>query len=442
MSYHYRILHIADPHFSNCHFVGKPADVGVQHAKELVQILRDCELKPSFDSIVLSGDFTFACRPDGFDAAVEFINELRRHVKTKSILVIPGNHDVVLGTTVQIGRLSLPTSKYEAEKEFRTFLSRLGFPAEQINHHLSMVTRIGGRGAGGLVLVGLNSCRVERRDAQGWGYVGADQTYEVGQALLSARQGARAEEGDLLLAVMHHNPLPIWDLGVQSVSSVPDKRKFSFVMDAGKTLGFLADLGIGVLLHGHTHVQSAKRVEGYGTAGLWGANDSDATLILGAGSLGIAIGGPDDPPHHFQIIEIDDTLLRCHDVTCPSYHPRGTQRTWMCKPSPGRAYCIFWDPRRTERALKEREHSSRVASFDYEVMQSWSVLTTKMLRPEGRNELAALYERVSKMAPSATLDQVSRLIESLFGDPPAEYVMCEWTLEQHLVHLLEAGNHG
>jgi hypothetical protein len=55
MGYRYRILHVADPHFSNCHFTGTPSDAGRHHAEELLRVLEenDLLLQP-FDALVLS----------------------------------------------------------------------------------------------------------------------------------------------------------------------------------------------------------------------------------------------------------------------------------------------------------------------------------------------------------------------------------------------------
>lgn len=439
MSYKYRILHIADPHFSNCHFTGTPDEVGRQHAEELVQVLKGLNVELFFDGIVFSGDFTFACRQEGFDGAVEFIENLLRHVRSTTIIIIPGNHDIDLSMPVPFGDLSLATPKEEAEEKFRAFLARLNLAPVPIDDHLSMVTRIQGRDSSGLVLAGLNSSRVERSDTRGWGYVGTDQTWEIGRKLLSGGEGSQARKGDLVLAVMHHNPLPVWDLGLQVLSGDVNRRKYSFVMDAGSTLGFLADLGIGVLLHGHTHVQSNKRVEGYGKAEIWESGDSDSTLILGAGSLGIvsATHQPDDPLHHFQIIEIDDELLRCWNLSCP-FHDRGTRRTWTPKRTKGMGYFFnFWDPKRAEKALKAREVESKTAAYDYEIMQSWSVLRERELKPATwDNVLSGIHQRVSAIEPTATLNQVSQVVKDLFDDPPTEDEISEWSLEQYLTRML------
>jgi 3',5'-cyclic AMP phosphodiesterase CpdA len=449
VSYTYRILHIADPHFSNCHFTGRPSDVGRRHAEEIEEVLqKHTQLAPKFDAMVLSGDFTFGCQQDGFEAAQTFIDRLSVHVRPKGILAIPGNHDVNLGgDPVRIGDLSLPMPKEEAEAAFSKFLKQIrshtGQPAGDPNHWLSMVTRVHRPDERGLVIIGLNSSRVERRDAKGWGYVGMDQIYQIADALSDSKSDNRAQKDDVLVAVIHHNPLPIWDLGLDTIASSPERRKFSFMMDAGSVLGFLADLGVGVLLHGHTHVQSAKSVDGYGSDH---DRKTDSTLILGSGTFSLATGRRDarfNPAHHFQIIEIETGKgetpgLRFQDFNS-LFERRDAPRKWSAKKlSTGHPLSVSWDGKRAARALREKEFDCNRAKLDYEIMQSWSVLRTKELKPDDwLRTLDELCERVKAIERSATPARVSQAVEKLFKEPPTEYDLCEWTLEQYLTRILK-----
>jgi hypothetical protein len=427
----YRVLHIADPHFTNCHFdTKKPRDMGSLHAEELIQQLEGFELLSSpFDVIVFSGDFTFGCKPEGFVAAEEFIRELASRVPEARMLVIPGNHDVNLQKPIVIGKFSLPTSKAEAEKPFRTFLHKIQSHVGEPSEYLSMMIRV--PGSPGLVVIGLNSCRVERRDAQGWGYVGKDQIDHVVRQLLKA-DGAK--DDDIVVAVTHHNLLPIWDLGIQILYHIPERRKFSFTMDAGGALGFLADLGVCALLHGHTHVQSMKRVQGYGL------HDGQKTpmLVLGAGSLGI-VGQRDDPPHHCQIIEIDtkEGEVIYQDLH-PGPEPRNSRRVWTRTKSPTYYVSGLWKNPNARRALDLHKVDSHRASFDYENMQSWSQLRAKELSPKTWSKVVdELFERVRRIESSATRAKVLRTIEDIFLNPPSEREICEWMLESYIARYLK-----
>jgi hypothetical protein len=435
----YRILHVADPHFSRCHFVsGKPSEIGWRHALELEQQLKKHQLYSGlFDALVLSGDFTFACQPDGFEAAVVFIEHISRLVRPRGILVVPGNHDMDLSQPVTFkdlgapgpGDLSLPTPKEEAEKPFRDFLKRIEAYVGPPNEQLSMVVRAKHRGLRGLTIVGLNSSRVERRDAQGWGYVGIDQVYEIGGQLNGPVSAGGAEEGDLIMAVAHHNLLPIWDLGLQVLFSVPNRRKFSFVMDAASTLNFLADLGASVILHGHTHVQSYKMVEGYGSNV---ERQGFPTLVLGTGSLGLAQERT-DPPHHFQILEIDDRTLLYQDLSC-IYHQRDASRTWQAtRMRPAGRFFSLWSSLRAANTLKLHQAASFTAAYDSETMSSWSLLRDKRVAAKWLATLGKIGEMVRTIRPAATDKDVEMALDDVLKNPPSEYDLSNFNLPQMLV---------
>jgi hypothetical protein len=453
VSYRYRVLHIADPHFSNCHFDGSPSDVGKQHAEELIGALEQHDLlfRP-LDAVVFSGDFTFACNSDGFLGAKFFIETLATArtrggqlvVPKKNIVVIPGNHDIDLGNPVMIGQpgrrqISIPTGKSEAEARYRNFLATIRPYVGAASESLSTVLNIGRPGGKDrrLVIVGLNSCRVERYDARGWGYVGTDQIYEVARELARLSK-ADLKEGDLLLAVTHHNMLPIWDLGLELLNSSPENRTFSFTMDTASTLGFLTDLGVGALLHGHTHVESMKAVEGYG---------SDPVLpelplwVLGAGTLGLKAGMSDrnPPPHHFQLIEIEtDPMLDSsltHQNLKAEFHPPGQRRIWkLTSSSPPYWIVASWDPNKIRAIMQSRAFESVLSGRQRDSQDSWSVLRTRILNPSGwPDALKEIHRRVKLLEPGAAYSEIAEAVERLFINPPSEKEICDWSLEEYLL---------
>lgn len=435
VDYRFRILHIADPHFSRCHFLGSnPTEIAEKHAVELEQqlILHKLNTRRT-DALIFSGDFTFACCQDGFEAAIVFIERISAFTRARSVLVVPGNHDMNLSEPVRVGNLSLPTSKEEAEGPFREFLARLARDVGPASNTLSMVTRLNRPGKG-LIIVGLNSCRVERRDAQGWGYIGIDQIYEVAAKLRGTGGAVRAHDGDLVVAVTHHNLLPIWDVGLDVVSSIPEKRKLSFVMDAGGSLGFLADLGVSLILHGHTHVQSFKRVEGYGDS----ERRNEPTMIMGAGTLGLAEAGvgphTDDPLHHFQVLEIADDMLYCQDLSTLS-SLRDSPREWNATgPEVKGFFHSKWNTERVTKALNSYKYASKRAKSDGEKYQSWSMLREKVLRPGTWNETQErIAVTVQKIIPATKVDMVRLAIEDIVNNPPSEYQICNYDLFQMIL---------
>ena len=424
----YRILHLADPHFTNCHFTGSPAESGRRHAAEVIEQLEDHDkLSRKLDVMVLSGDFTFRCAENGFDAAVAFIEALAPYVAQNGLLVIPGNHDIKLGQSTTVGKLWLPMSKEKSEEAYLKFLKAIGGYVCSPNPFLSVIAK-SSRGTGpSLFVAGLNSCRVERRDAQGWGYVGMDQISQVAHAILE--HGAKDE--DIVVAVMHHNLLPIWDLGLEVLGNVPGQRKFSFTMDAGAVLGSVADLGVSVLLHGHTHVQSVKRVAGYGSES---QTQREATLILGAGTLGLA-ANREDAPRHFQLIEVHSTELRYWDFTC-LYHVPDSRRYWRVS-AMNRAMLASWKTRHAEDVLNNYDRQSNICAYDAEVMNSWSALHD--WETDRDKIVSGLTGRLSKSGgldgfeTRATEDVVGSIIEEIVSQGGDEYEMSNWPLEQCII---------
>jgi 3',5'-cyclic AMP phosphodiesterase CpdA len=408
----YRLLHIADPHFSECHFQqGTPSEIGKNQAKELEDaLIEELDNHGPLDAIILSGDFSFACRPTGFEAAVVFIQRIARLAPRGNLLILPGNHDIDLSQQVPFGDLSLPTSKAEAEARFRDFLARVADYVAVPNHYLCNVIRIEGEGKPALILAGLNSCRMERYDAQGWGYIGADQIHHVYTKLLNyPALETRAKRGDLILAVTHHNLLPIWDIALRVLYQPPEKRKFSFVMDAAGTLNFLADLGVGAMLHGHTHVQSEKRVQGYGS----GDSRENPLLILGTGTLGVA-GQPASTPHHFRIIEIGRDFLKYRDFTANPCLP-DSQRRWN-RGSLSRGFVLRcrWDAETVKKVLKMSRAAAETARFDSENLESWSVLRVKALdKAAWPHVRSGLCSRVRAIEPFADDAAIERAIENM-----------------------------
>ena len=317
----YRLLHVTDQHFSKSHLWSPEAqnldrefspelarDIAGQHFEELASALDlSPETKPPFDAVILGGDFTHIHRPQGFAIAKRWIRLLieRGFAPRNGILPLPGNHDVNIGAAAsyETPGAILPLPRSVAEREYREFLDDLGPGILTSNDHLSLVRRVFRKEEGrGLILVGLNSCRIERVDAQGWGYVGLDQLDDVLEGLIDINSKVRAEEGDILVAFTHHNPLPIWDLGLPEVSKRLDERKLSFLADAPSVLEALTTLGFALLLHGHSHREKLVSLTGYDAK-----YPRNPLVVSGQGSFCANL--PDCNAHHFAVLEIEPVSI-------------------------------------------------------------------------------------------------------------------------------------
>jgi 3',5'-cyclic AMP phosphodiesterase CpdA len=430
----FRILHVADPHFSHCHFhfPGDPDRIGREHARELVHFLKLHYLtgRQRFNAAILSGDFTFACNPDGYIAARAFIDDIAEIVEPEGFVIIPGNHDIDLRKPVVIGRLSLPTDVEDAERPFRAFLDSIRHHIGPVWPYLSSVVRIERAPGPALVIAGLNSCRVERWDAQGWGYIGVDQIHYVASQL---REVART--GDLVIVVAHHNLLPIWDVGLRAIAATPASRKFSFTLDAGTALQELANLGMGVLLHGHTHVSSIKRVWGYGDA----IQREYPTLVLGAGSLGVT-GCHTDPPHHFQTIELrENGRIICKDWNSFHNPQRNTPRTWGQVPKNNAGTILVgWDSKTADAAIRGMAQKAQTARYIFECVQSWSALRVFRTNPQvWPGVLTRIHADVNTVRPATTQQELDRAIRRIFRRPPDDETLTQLPLAEYVKRVLD-----
>jgi 3',5'-cyclic AMP phosphodiesterase CpdA len=434
----YWVLHIADPHFSRSHFDDKdPSTIGRNHAIEVKDVLREHDLsRERFHALVFSGDFTFAYEPRGFTAATAFVKELSNLAEPGAIVVIPGNHDVDISNCLPIGRFSVPVEKTLAEAKFRGFLDtieqerRVGGNATAPDRFLSMPLRVEIAGQSGLVLLGMNSSRVERWDAQGWGYVGLDQVRELGMQLLA--EDSPAKEGDVVVGITHHNLLPVWDLPLGEVMRLPGQRKLSFTVDSASVLHALNDLGVAALLHGHTHVISPKHVRGYG------GEDERSTMVFGAGSLGL--WHPSCEGHHIQLLEINSTTISIHDLTCETKdHQRNGPRLWTPAAKQEVEIYRWWNLDRAQRALKAMRPKARAAEIDWLAMESWSRLRAYFDTERRARTLDQIHSDVQALpgGESATREHIQELIQMLlFESPPDEESLSGLTLQEYLLDRL------
>jgi hypothetical protein len=168
--------------------------------------------------------------------------------------------------------------------------------------------------------------------------------------------------------------------------------------------------------------------------------------------LGIKCSGTEPiPAHHFQVIEIatgdrtEDVWLRYQDFSALFRLP-DTRREWtstllredklVFTRDPKKRESQLgapWDPARVESVLKAKLFQSNQAAYDSEVMESWSVLRTRKLRPaDWPGVLDGLCRRVLAIDKTAKGEQIAAAVERLFKDPPVEQNICKQTLEEYL----------
>src|SRR5262249_20029331 len=209
---------------------------------------------------------------------------------------------------------------------------------------------------------------------------------------------------------------------------------------------------ISVILHGHTHIQSVKTVEGYGSDPTLSHDSTlkEPTLVLGAGSSGFKAHATDmyPPPHHVQLIEIKLSeekpgvplqlpRLIYQDLSA-LFYPCGKTRTWKVGPPMERQLVSSWSHYRVQRVLKDKLRESNNAQRDSQLIETWTKLRIRRLKPlDWPQALADLHGLVRMFNNSATLNEVSQAVEQLFITPPSEQDLSGLALEQYLLKYLK-----
>ncbi len=232
-----------------------------------------------------------------------------------------------------------------------------------------------------------------------------------------------------MIAITHHNLLPVLDLPLSDMMYVPGQRKLNVTVDSASVLHALNDLGVAALLHGHTHVVSSKHVVGYGS------EDDQSTMLLGAGSLGLV--HPSCGGHHIQVLEIDSKAIRINDLTCQA-HQRNQSRSWERGGQREVKISRWWNRSRAERAVKAMASGAGTALLDWEAMHSWSRLPACSDQARWPRVLSQIFRDVHELPGGgrATPERIDELIRNLFIAPPGEVYLAGLTLQEYLLQRL------
>jgi 3',5'-cyclic AMP phosphodiesterase CpdA len=378
----FRLLHLTDVHFgANCHYEGDQA-IGV--VEDLWRVFAAAAVKLPFDAAILSGDFPWGSNPVGFESAIRFVKYLRSTgICSHNIFVLPGNHDIQW-LDPDTGK---PTSlsRDEAEVRYRSFLQAVA-PHQPLNETLSFVQAFAGHG---VLLVGLNSARLESADLRGIGYVGYDQIY----ALLESAIVRHA--GYIVVAAMHHHVFPNYD--EDTLTILKNKAgSTSILRDAATTLDALREYNVDILLHGHlhrrTHVHGFNQLAGLGPV-------LPSIHVLGAGSPSVRFQfcDPAQPLHHFEILEIDLDTRRAFTTAYFTDDSSTSLRKW--EPAVSVSLPLPVSPF-TAGNPAARQRKSLIWANHFERIESWRDLEALVVgRPLVRDLLQRQIHTVLREAP-------------------------------------------
>ena len=242
------LLHVSDLHF------------GPPYVPRVGRALLDIAPQLEPDAIVVSGDLTQRAKPDQFQQAAQFLDQLPSIPR----LVIPGNHDVPLYRVIE--------RFHDPHREYR----------RAISEDLNPVMRIDGA-----VLVGLDSTAPRRAITNG--RISRDQLDICVQAFTASPTDA------IRIVVAHHHFAPAHDVLRDSSMPKSDRAIEQFV-----------ELGVELILGGHLH-----RAYIGNTLDFYPGNHRDrGIIIVQSGTTTSRRGrGREQEKNSFNLIQIDGDMI-------------------------------------------------------------------------------------------------------------------------------------
>ena len=281
------VLHLSDLHFGSEHAfrneLASPLEPRLAKptlSEAIIDDLRAMGIGLNDIAIVLiSGDLTWSGDAHEFENAREFIGQLRNGcgLHVSQVVVVPGNHDIEwrdgkgdISSNAELNYASFSRALYGIEPD-ETFVRVHEFV-------------IAGRP---VVVVGLNSCRIESRENAGLGFVGREQLNKALRFL-----SGRKKNHELRIAMLHHHLLPVNYIEDFDTAT----KRVSLTLDAEAVVRSLICAGIHIVLHGHQHqpyISQIRRViedyvDPYGFRPV-GTRCLDGSLwVFGGGSVGVS----------------------------------------------------------------------------------------------------------------------------------------------------------
>ncbi len=286
--------------------------------------------------VVLSGDVTSTAAQGEFELAEVFLEGLidalgERYV---GMMMVPGNHDVAWDhSRLDDGRrMKMKPYVDFARRLFKENKARFD-PRRALR--LSPAFRMGNDPAPndlvlaadlredyGIYIVGLNTCEEESHERH-FAYVSRAQIRLVEKMLDRATnaQGARDLEASTVVAVMHHNPLPV-QADLETAGTDPKKRVDRGYVNAVQVLRSLRNHSVDLVLHGHRHRDAWNRLS------VWqpdedqvGANgnpfEDPPLYVASAGAFGAARRHrAERSPRSFSLLELFANRRSSHGLCC------------------------------------------------------------------------------------------------------------------------------
>jgi predicted MPP superfamily phosphohydrolase len=265
-----RILHLTDLHCL-------PNEDAVTLAQPLLTDLNEKQDISHIDFLVVSGDFSDKCNPDGFKSAKAFLRYLlEKHLieSPERLILVPGNHDQMRDRNGFIESDS-PDPAFHRKTDFGTYNVRGPKYMERFRHWLELYKDLT---KGDYPITERDQVVSHVFTDLKLQFVALNSAWETD--ILQPRIGslnagavARAIEkidpACLTIAVWHHAPAEWEDEA---------KTKLAYRLEQG-SIANLANAGVRLVLHGHVHERRSELVNPYYRL-------SERMHIMGGGAYG------------------------------------------------------------------------------------------------------------------------------------------------------------
>jgi hypothetical protein len=266
----------------------------------IAQDLETLRLTGRLDAVVVSGDFAEHGKDSEFRSARIFLEELLGNINLppERLMIIPGNHDIDWGEPPQSEAI-----------DWNGPGNRIPFDdfAEHFNHAFGagavLRTFISRSGRRLLRIVGLDSNRVEGKQASGIGYV-ARESLDLAKEFLRVAKGEGMENETIWFAV-HHHIFPATSVRLQEAQ----QAKVTVMANAAEILACATHWGAEAILHGHEHQPSVTITRRWPSDGM--GRHLVPVVSIGAGSAGAEqrLLGPFGRNQYFVLYRRNNDLI-------------------------------------------------------------------------------------------------------------------------------------
>ncbi|MCI9411123.1 MAG: hypothetical protein HFG36_03525 [Eubacterium sp.] len=207
------------------------------------------ELNPEI--VLATGDFTETGNADEYKWFKEgFLKllQLSNFNKVKYVMLVPGNHDFSW-SLIETRSDSYVNMCKEIERGL-SYIDKENIQ-EEADSNLIKHIYIEGKEKN-LLLIGMNSMKIDSPEKPGLGYFSKEQLRIVGDIISEYKRGNKDIKTQIFVA-FHHHLLPV---AVVERDTLDDTNKYSITLDARRALNAFLENEVAFAVHGHQHQPS------------------------------------------------------------------------------------------------------------------------------------------------------------------------------------------